>query len=1295
MFEKKRGTRFLASVMAIVMLLSLAPVGALAAETTNTFEATAYTQGIEGSSPNGKTKAYAMWKDTDNNYYLAIASVEGNNKVDEAFQEKFPNAQYIKNDQGLTVKLGDEVKIDNLPPKQAADNSNGGPEGVWIILVMTPTELKGLGYQNGTFNLEIRAGGFNIGTITINDDEFKGTVNGDVEDVDSSTQPSEPSPRYVIRFYVSNTGTKGYYDESNKYGIDGQPNSTIDGAEGGDTVKIMVSPDYAILTQCNDVAKDISTEEFKTVKVTGDTDVRTWLNQYAEKKVPAELTDRNNVSAIVNFVNTQYNGSGKNLPALDASKFNGFRFVDAHYVNSGECSIHVHVQLINQQQYIVEYNPNGGTGAMVDENLYFPGDQATVKTNEFTRTGYTFDRWNTEADGTGMSYNPNGNNNKVTIERANVTLYAQWTANTHTVTYTDGANGTVFSDVAKTGTYGEAIPKYNDENNSPTRDDYTFKGWASSVSGITPASVMPDQDVTFTAIWEKKKTTEPENPTSEINAKYFVLMPSKGKPTSGQNQGPRNYFPNATDNGGVKYSSSLTGYRGKISTSIIQDHPKANTKNGYFVANGIDSKYLVVPSNLGYFSAGYTGKFPSALGDNFTMQGKKIIWYVVKKNAGTDLTPIYHVDGYLAGVPVELRYHENFNFSGTDDVIVTVDKNGDNDLLSGDTVTISGISEAITAKHPDWTFVGWTENRDGSGTSYKANDPKVMMDSCDLYAQWKQTAPSATDTYTLKITYVYENGAQAAEPYTAQLNQNETYKVDSPPISGYVASMATVEGMMSAGSKEVTVTYYLDNWKDADKTDEEKDEDAETGGDGIPDSQQILIEYKAYEEGNGTVDPTFEVITVKEDGKLTQTKGSTANAKTGYVFVTWSDKNAVVNETTVDSIVSSAAATTKTAKWTPTLTASDKGKTYTYTAIFLEDKVGSKNEDGSDKGDGIPDAWQYKVTFQVVNGNWNVSKNNKNIVVYVNAKDKDGNTLDSKLTAGQIPAVGSQPNSGYTSSGSWKPTLSTDLEITKDTVFTYTYDQKSGGSGGSGGSSRPSTPPTVDIPDNDVPTGLNGKDHYAYIIGYGNNDVRPQNNITRAEVATIFFRLLTDETREANMTKSNSYNDVKDGDWFCCAVSTLSKMGIIKGYEDGSFKPNDPISRAEFAAIAARFDPDGDKTPASFADVTSHWAKDEISIAANHGWIKGYEDGSFKPDQKITRAETMTLVNRVLNRLPETKDDLHKDMKTWVDNMDETAWYYLAVQEATNSHYFKNKTSTKFEQWTDLRDTRDWSELEK
>ena len=245
-------------------------------------------------------------------------------------------------------------------------------------------------------------------------------------------------------------------------------------------------------------------------------------------------------------------------------------------------------------------------------------------------------------------------------------------------------------------------------------------------------------------------------------------------------------------------------------------------------------------------------------------------------------------------------------------------------------------------------------------------------------------------------------------------------------------------------------------------------------------------------------------------------------------------------------------------------------------------------------------------------------------------------------------------------------------------------------SGGSGGNHKP----TVTIPD-DVPTGLNGKDHYAYVVGYPDGMVYPQKNITRAEVATIFFRLLKDETREANMTKSNSYNDMKDGAWYTCAVSTLSKMGIIKGYEDGSFKPDASISRAEFAAIAARFDPDGDTTPATFSDVSSHWAKDEISIAANHGWIKGYEDGSFKPDQKITRAETMTLVNRVLKRLPETKDDLHKDMKTWPDNQNESAWFYLAVQEATNSHYQKLKKDGTHETWESMRETRDWAALEK
>ena len=239
----------------------------------------------------------------------------------------------------------------------------------------------------------------------------------------------------------------------------------------------------------------------------------------------------------------------------------------------------------------------------------------------------------------------------------------------------------------------------------------------------------------------------------------------------------------------------------------------------------------------------------------------------------------------------------------------------------------------------------------------------------------------------------------------------------------------------------------------------------------------------------------------------------------------------------------------------------------------------------------------------------------------------------------------------------------------------------------------PSTP-TVEIPDDDA-LGLNTTDHFAYIVGYGNGEVRPQNNITRAEVATIFFRLLTDDVRDENLTKTNRYSDVAATAWYNTAVSTLSSMGIITGYPDGTFRPNAAITRAEFAAIAARFDNNGDKAAAKFSDIANHWAKDEISIAYNNGWITGYPNGTFGPQRDITRAETMTLVNRVLNRQPETEDDLLPNMTVWTDNANPKAWYYLAVQEATNSHYYKFKTNSKYEKWTELRETRDWTQLEK
>ena len=303
----------------------------------------------------------------------------------------------------------------------------------------------------------------------------------------------------------------------------------------------------------------------------------------------------------------------------------------------------------------------------------------------------------------------------------------------------------------------------------------------------------------------------------------------------------------------------------------------------------------------------------------------------------------------------------------------------------------------------------------------------------------------------------------------------------------------------------------------------------------------------------------------------------------------------------------------------------------------------------------------------------------------------------SSYTVAEVPASVSGSKDGVNGTFSfngWKKddgtVLTGEQQLTADLTLhgVWTFTKKSSGGGGGGGHK-----PTVTIPD-DVPTGLNGDDHYAYIVGYPDSTVRPQNGITRAEVATIFFRLLTDETRNANSTKSNSYSDVVAGAWYNHAVSTLSTMGIVKGDSHGKFNPNAPITRAEFAAIAARFDDKANTTTVDFSDIASHWAKNEISAAANNGWINGYTDGTFRPNNKITRAEAMTLVNRVLKRLPETAEDLHNDTIKWSDNSDTSAWYYLAVQEATNSHYYGIKEN-KHEKWSKLRETRDWTELEK
>ena len=294
------------------------------------------------------------------------------------------------------------------------------------------------------------------------------------------------------------------------------------------------------------------------------------------------------------------------------------------------------------------------------------------------------------------------------------------------------------------------------------------------------------------------------------------------------------------------------------------------------------------------------------------------------------------------------------------------------------------------------------------------------------------------------------------------------------------------------------------------------------------------------------------------------------------------------------------------------------------------------------------------------------------------------------------------------------PTVTPIATATVAPTITPTATPKSrGGKGSSGGGSYDSRstakPTTIPIPvtptatviptttpnasgkNNNVPD-LNKEDHFAYIVGYPEGDVRPEGNITREEVASVFFRLLTDESRHEYWKQTNNYKDISNDRWSNNAISTMTNANIIYGYEDNTFRPSNAITRAEFAAIAARFDSDEYTGEDKFRDISGHWAAEYINRASEKGWISGYEDGTFRPEQYITRAEAMTLINLLLERVVES-DKIHSDAIFWPDNKSDM-WYYTAVEEATNSHKY-TRENTKYETGTEIDQPRDWEKIER
>lgn len=695
------------------------------------------------------------------------------------------------------------------------------------------------------------------------------------------------------------------------------------------------------------------------------------------------------------------------------------------------------------------------------------------------------------------------------------------------------------------------------------------------------------------------------------------------------------------------------------STKITDDltlYAKFGNKTGYSVTynykNG--SSLVIDPSKYakGAFATVFDG--PAAAPANKVFLG----WTTKDKendtaveyypNSSIEITgnvTLYAVYGDKAAT-VTVTYHSNF---GTDSTHTT------------DAMPNNGkfpVADYSALKLPDRTgyeFTGWSTTSGEKAVEFKKGDDARAdtNGSNDLYAQWKST--QITDEIIVTIKGNTSTATYDGQPHT---------------VNGY--DIVSITGNADYTQADVSLKSEAQNKYSLTKTDAGTYTMALDASDFVNTNDKFTnVEFVIAEGGQ------LKLTINKRNVTLTSASASKVYDGTALTKpeVTVTGDGFVTGEVT-------------DIKATGTIT--DVG-TVTNTITFAKGEKFKDSNYAITKTEGTLEVTPItdKVTVTITGNTKTVRYNGKEQSV-------TGFTYTAPEGVKVTPKDGFKPEAKGTDKGTYymyltKGDFTVSSKIYKEVEIIvkdgYLEIIRSGGH-------HPRPKPTVEIEDDDA-LGLNTTDHFAYIVGYGNGEVRPQNNITRAEVATIFFRLLTDDVRDENLTKTNRYSDVTRADWYNTAVSTLSSMGIITGYPDGTFRPNAAITRAEFAAIAARFDSNGDKTTAKFSDIATHWAKDEISIAYNNGWITGYPDGTFGPQRDITRAETMTLVNRVLNRQPETEDDLLPNMTVWTDNANPNAWYYLAVQEATNSHYYKFKTNSKYEKWTELRETRDWTLLEK
>ena len=920
------------------------------------------------------------------------------------------------------------------------------------------------------------------------------------------------------------------------------------------------------------------------------------------------------------------------------------------------------------------------------------------------------------------------------------------------VIYTDGVGGGVFGAESHGKlSAGDKTPGYL--GNRPTRDGYTFTGW--KLTSVTPnkdgvqEKVSADDanskgEIIYTAQWEKV-VNKPTAPTPE-DVNKLVKGSLKGavevycKPKR-HNVGYFDATAGRITIGNVK-GDATNGYTCEV-TFLAQKFCDAyNTLKGttsdatkHTLVSGSDNKTVTFEWNA--------EKKAWELPDNFT---GPVTFYVEcpnpeepiqptakievqKKNNGFKVDP--QTGNASVNYTVEITNTSGYNIYG---------------LRLTDTLTanLTPENDSVTFTFKDWK-VGDQEITPTSGEKNELEHVLQLLPRNEIF----KDGQTFTLTYTVeiennsddKVEVTLENMAEGASWSKAPANSAartlslRTVDDDAPDVTDSDSSSASTDNdapdvtdsdTSTAGGptgdsgtegtlpKKYTVTYAWDLPKGADE--ELPASEKRPAGATITVDTTYSKDYEITVDGKTYVFSGWSVAGVTiADGKFTMP------AQNVTITGTWTERE---EQPPVDPLSVSAAnvRVIYDGQGHPVIPTANKDGVQ-FSVVYK----------GANGVVGVPtDAGVYTAEITAtLNGETasctasvTITRRPLTVTTGSGSKYYDGTPLTNStatvvVTGGEVPGehITAIATGSRTVAGSSTNTYTMNWGSAKESNYTVTESlgtltvlnrapiippPPSGGGNTGGGTTIPDTQTPLDpgttIADQDVPLaapGLNNTDHFDYIKGYvidGQILVRPEANITRAEVATIFFRLMTKEFREANWATENDFTDVKKGDWYNNAISTCTKAGILKGYEDGTFKPNQTISREEFAAIAARFASEEVPAGGMFKDIAGRWSEKDIERAAAMGWIKG-SNGLFRPVDKITRAEVIVIVNRMLDRVPDA-DHMLPDMKTFADNTPDM-WWYADVQEATNSHEYDRAEDGVTGIWTSLLPEQDWAALEK